>query len=59
MFDTITLTYVGGPTALLEFGGVRFLTDPTVDPAITEYPIGGEIRIENVSRQHEEQQLAG
>ncbi|HTK55991.1 MAG TPA: MBL fold metallo-hydrolase [Gemmatimonadales bacterium] len=27
-----TLTYVGGATALVEFGGLRFLTDPTFDP---------------------------
>lgn len=33
-----TMTYIGGPTALIELGGVRFLTDPTLDPAGTEYP---------------------
>ena len=27
-----TLTYIGGPTALLEFAGLRFITDPTFDP---------------------------
>lgn len=32
------LTYIGGPTALLELGGLRFLTDPTFDPAGTSYP---------------------
>jgi L-ascorbate metabolism protein UlaG (beta-lactamase superfamily) len=26
-------TYIGGPTALIEWAGVRFLTDPTFDPA--------------------------
>jgi L-ascorbate metabolism protein UlaG (beta-lactamase superfamily) len=30
----------GGPTALIEFGGVRFLTDPTFDPP-GDYPRGG------------------
>ena len=30
----------GGPTALIEFGGVRFLTDPTFD-APGDYPLGG------------------
>ena len=25
------ITYVGGPTALINFHGVRFLTDPTFD----------------------------
>ncbi|HEX3962521.1 MAG TPA: MBL fold metallo-hydrolase [Trebonia sp.] len=31
--------YLGGPTALLELGGLRLLTDPTFDPA-GDYPIG-------------------
>jgi L-ascorbate metabolism protein UlaG (beta-lactamase superfamily) len=31
---------VGGPTALLEIEGVRFLTDPTFDPAGQEYRPG-------------------
>lgn len=31
-------TYIGGPTALLEVGGLRLLTDPTFDPAGSEYP---------------------
>lgn len=34
------ITYIGGPTCLLEFGGVRFLTDPTFDPAGGEYQSG-------------------
>lgn len=29
---TLTLQLIGGPTALLEFGGLRWLTDPTFDP---------------------------
>jgi L-ascorbate metabolism protein UlaG (beta-lactamase superfamily) len=37
------LTYVGGPTCLLEFGGFRLLTDPTFDAAPTEYPSGAAI----------------
>lgn len=36
----LTITYVGGPTALLEFGGVRLLTDPTFDPGGGEYRSG-------------------
>jgi L-ascorbate metabolism protein UlaG (beta-lactamase superfamily) len=32
------ITYVGGPTALIEVGGLRLLTDPTLDPGGTEYP---------------------
>ncbi|HEX3232896.1 MAG TPA: MBL fold metallo-hydrolase [Gemmatimonadales bacterium] len=33
----LRVTYIDGPTALIELGGVRFLTDPTFDPAGTEY----------------------
>jgi L-ascorbate metabolism protein UlaG (beta-lactamase superfamily) len=29
------LTYVGGPTAILEWRGLRLLTDPTFDRAGT------------------------
>lgn len=39
-FD-LRLTYIGGPTALLELGGLRLLTDPTFDPAGSEYPRTG------------------
>ena len=35
----MTLRYVGGPTALLEIGGQRVVTDPTFDPP-GSYPIG-------------------
>ena len=31
-------TYIGGPTALLDVAGLRLLTDPTFDPASTDYP---------------------
>jgi L-ascorbate metabolism protein UlaG (beta-lactamase superfamily) len=37
------LTYVGGPTALLEVGGVRLLTDPTFDPPGSEYRAGSYV----------------
>ena len=36
-----TLTYIGGPTALLEWRGLRLLTDPTFDPAGTTYEFPG------------------
>lgn len=36
----LMITYVGGPTALLEFGGVRLLTDPTFDAPGGEYRTG-------------------
>ena len=34
------ITYVGGPTWVLEFGGIRLLTDPTFDPAGGDYTTG-------------------
>jgi L-ascorbate metabolism protein UlaG (beta-lactamase superfamily) len=30
--STMTVTYIGGPTALLEYAGLRILLDPTFDP---------------------------
>jgi L-ascorbate metabolism protein UlaG (beta-lactamase superfamily) len=35
---TLTITRIGGPTALLELAGLRLLTDPTFDPAGGSYP---------------------
>jgi L-ascorbate metabolism protein UlaG (beta-lactamase superfamily) len=37
---SLGVTYVGGPTALLDFGGLRLLTDPTFDPDGGAYPSG-------------------
>jgi hypothetical protein len=34
----LKVTYIGGPTALLELGELRLLTDPTFDPAGSDYP---------------------
>ena len=36
----LKLTYIGGPTALLEINGLRLLTHPTFDPAGEEYVTG-------------------
>ncbi len=36
----LRMTYVGGPTALLRWGTLRLLTDPTFDAAETEYRLG-------------------
>ncbi len=33
-------TYIGGPTAILEIGGLRLMTDPTLDPAGGVYHLG-------------------
>jgi L-ascorbate metabolism protein UlaG (beta-lactamase superfamily) len=35
----VRMTYIGGPTALFEWGGLRFLTDPTFDPSGTIYSL--------------------
>lgn len=41
--STLTITYIGGPTVVLEYAGMRFVTDPTFDAPAT-YPDsdGGE-----------------
>jgi hypothetical protein len=39
----LELTLVGGPTAMLEYGGLRWLTDPTASPP-GEYA-GGLVKI--------------
>jgi L-ascorbate metabolism protein UlaG (beta-lactamase superfamily) len=36
----LTITYIGGPTALLEVAGLRLLTDPTFDPPGKRYHFG-------------------
>jgi L-ascorbate metabolism protein UlaG (beta-lactamase superfamily) len=36
----IRLTHIGGPTALIEVGGWRLLTDPTFDPPGRKYHFG-------------------
>ncbi|HWG04779.1 MAG TPA: MBL fold metallo-hydrolase [Beijerinckiaceae bacterium] len=38
--ETLTITLVGGPTALIEIGGLRLLTDPTFDDP-QSYEAGG------------------
>jgi L-ascorbate metabolism protein UlaG (beta-lactamase superfamily) len=34
------ITYIGGPTALIEVGGLRLLTDPVFDPPGGKYRFG-------------------
>ncbi len=36
----VRITHIGGPTALIEVGGWRLLTDPTFDPAGQRYHFG-------------------
>lgn len=38
MSEPPQLTYIGGPTLLIEWQGLRLLTDPTFDRADTTYP---------------------
>jgi L-ascorbate metabolism protein UlaG (beta-lactamase superfamily) len=35
---TVRITYIGGPTALIEVGEWRLLTDPTFDPPAAATP---------------------
>lgn len=37
--STTTITYIGGPTAVIEYSGLRMVTDPTFDPP-GRYPRG-------------------
>ncbi len=38
--STVTITHIGGPTALIEIDGWRLLTDPTFDPPGKRYFFG-------------------
>ncbi|HMF54404.1 MAG TPA: MBL fold metallo-hydrolase [Edaphobacter sp.] len=42
------IIYVGGPTAFINFHGVRFLTDPTFDPAGDDY-VSGPVTLHKIS----------
>lgn len=42
--DQIRITHIGGPTALIEIGSLRILTDPAFDPAETEY-VSGPVKL--------------
>ena len=44
----VELTYIGGPTALIHFEGLRFLTDPTFDPAPADYPYPAGVLHKNI-----------
>jgi len=39
--EAASITYIGGPTALVEWHGLRLLTDPTFDPAGVVYELPG------------------
>jgi L-ascorbate metabolism protein UlaG (beta-lactamase superfamily) len=38
--ETVTVRLVGGPTALIAYGGLWLLTDPGFEPP-GEYPVAG------------------
>jgi L-ascorbate metabolism protein UlaG (beta-lactamase superfamily) len=40
MSSSCSIIYIGGPTALVEVGGLRLLTDPTFDPPGRHYNFG-------------------
>jgi L-ascorbate metabolism protein UlaG (beta-lactamase superfamily) len=42
--SSLAVRYLGGPTALVEIGGVRLLTDPTFDPP-GDHPIGNRVLV--------------
>lgn len=42
MKNEIYVTYLGGPTIILEMGGLRLMTDPTLDPAEKVFEINGK-----------------
>lgn len=39
MKSEVNVTYLGGPTIILEIGGLRLMTDPTLDPAGEQFMI--------------------
>lgn len=41
----LKVIYLGGPTAVLEYEGLRFITDPTFDPSDTDYNIGSNLSV--------------
>ena len=42
MKNTINVIYLGGPTIILEIGGIRLMTDPTLDPPGESFTIDGK-----------------
>lgn len=43
--NSFNVIYVGGPTAIFEIGGLRFMTDPTLDPAGGTYHSGDLVHV--------------
>lgn len=49
IMDKLKVTYLGGPTAILEYARLRFMTDPTFDPSDTIYNIGPDLTYRKTS----------
>ena len=45
MSEALRITYIGGPTALLEIAGFRLLTDPGFDPSGTRFESGSYVLV--------------
>ncbi|SDI76911.1 MBL fold metallo-hydrolase [Mucilaginibacter gossypii] len=45
----LTAIYIGGPTLVLEIGGLRIITDPTLDPEGTSFKIDNKLTISKLS----------
>lgn len=43
MKNEMTVTYLGGPTVIIETGGLRLMTDPTLDPEGETFMIGDKV----------------
>ncbi len=41
--NEVRIAYIGGPTALIEIGRLRILTDPTLEPAGYQYVAGPQV----------------
>lgn len=54
--DRLTVQLIGGPTALIELGGLRLLTDPTFDPP-GSYPVGTRVLTKTVGPAMRPEQL--
>ncbi len=42
MKNVFNVIYLGGPTIVLEMGGLRLMTDPTLDPPGETFSINGK-----------------
>ncbi len=43
------VTYLNGPTAIVEISGLRFMTDPTFDPSETTYSLAPNLSVKKIA----------